>query len=184
MARRLILALVAIATLLAPWVMAPHQVEAAVSDVWQVLANISGRRLLVWRVPGATGQLLPGADNSYAIGSSSYRPSALYVVDTRTQQLHLDSVAVTTNTTLTVANGTQIRIGTLSANITLTLDTPAHYGDGAVLDIQDIAGTLDATHTVTITPGSGTINGVSTLALATAYGGKRIITNGTNFFAR
>lgn len=90
--------------------------------------------------------------------------------------------AITGNTTMTAAYGSQLLVGTISGNITLTL--PSSPRAGQVVDIQDADGVLDATHAVAITPAAGTINGASSLSLATAYGGKRCIYTGAKWVAR
>jgi hypothetical protein len=104
--------------------------------------------------------------------------------DLQANQLRLKPVAFTTNATLTVADGNQIRIGSVAGNVTLTIPSAVVAGNGYVLDIQNTGGNLDGTHTVTIATSGGNINGSATTTLATAYGGLRLISDGTNWFKR
>ena len=104
--------------------------------------------------------------------------------DMTANRFRLKPYAFTTNATMTVNDGDQVRIGSVAGNVTLTIPSAVTAGDGYVLDVQDIGGVLDGTHTVTIAATAGNINGSSTTSLATAYGGMRLISNGTNWFKR
>lgn len=92
--------------------------------------------------------------------------------------------AITANATLTVANASNIQIGTLAGNITLTIPSAVTAGAGAHLIIQDVGGTLDATHTLSINATSGNLNGAAMLNITTAYAGKDLESDGTNWFYR
>lgn len=66
-----------------------------------------------------------------------------------------------------------------SASITLTLT--GSYCKGQRITIADESGS-GATNTITVSPSSGTINGSSSLVLASNYGSMTIIYDGTNWF--
>lgn len=155
---------------------------ASAGDLWSVRGNLGGHKDLL-RVTSA-GHFLAGQNGVQNVGSNSVKWNAIYANDVRAGQIHLSPVAVTSNTTLTTASGNQVRIGSLAANITLTLPSAAVAENGAVIDVQDVAGTLDSTHTVVVVSTSGNINGSANTTIATAYSGKRFISDGTNWFAR
>lgn len=128
--------------------------------------------------------------SSYTTGTVEYATlwqddnGLIYSTDLTANRFRLRPYAFTTNATMTVNDGDQVRIGSVAGNVTLTIPSAVTAGDGYVLDIQDIGGVLDGTHTVTIATSAGNINGSSTTSLATAYGGMRLISNGTNWFKR
>lgn len=154
-------------------------IQAATGDLWTARGSLSSVYRDLVRVT-STGAFVPGQNNVQGLGSSSLRWSSIY-----TYQTHRKGVAVTTNTTLTVSSGQQVRIGSVSGNITLTLPSAVTAGDGAVIDLQDVGGVLDSTHTVTVNSTSGSVNGnASGVNVSTAYSGKQFISDGTNWFAR
>lgn len=139
------------------------------------------------RVNAATVDLVLA---KYSSGSAEYNTlwqdstPIIFASDFQANRFRLKPVAFTANATLTVESGSQVRIGAVAGNVTLTIPSAVTAGDAYVLDIQDISGALDATHTVTVNSTSGNINGSATASLATAYGGMRLISNGTNWFKR
>jgi hypothetical protein len=67
-----------------------------------------------------------------------------------------------------------------STGITLTLAS-GDRGDGTIRVIKDEAGNA-ATHTITITPQSGTIDGAASKTITSNYGVVRLYDDGTNYF--
>lgn len=155
---------------------------AADIAVWRDTQRLHSPILL--RLSSA-GHLLPGTTGVNNLGSSSFKYAAIYGNDVAAAQIHLLPKAVTANTTLVVADGNEIRVGSIAGNISIVIPSAVTAGNGAVLDVQDVGGVLDATHALAFTSTSGNINGsASALAYSTAYGGKRFISDGTNWFAR
>lgn len=159
-------------------------VEAATGDLWIRRGNPDGVQYRdVWRIT-STGNLVPGNTTSFNVGAATLLPNAVYSNDVVAYHSHPKSMTITANTTLTVANVSNIRTGALSGNITLVLPSAVVAGVDAKYDYQDVGGNLDATHTVTVSSTSGNINGSATQAITTAYSGKVWVSDGTNWFAK
>lgn len=104
---------------------------------WPVVQDISGNRKVTWAV-NKSGSVLPGADASYNIGSSSYRPANLSVVNVTARGLKNELSTVTANTTLTTASPAFILCSNATAVITLQNATTA--GAGYIQHVSNIAG--------------------------------------------
>lgn len=108
----------------------------------------------------------------------------MYAADMQLNRFRLKPYAVTTNVTLTIESGNELRIGAIAGNTTIQLPSAVTAGEGYIIDLQDIGGALDATHALAINATAGNINGSSSKAYSTAYGGLRFISNGANWFCR
>lgn len=105
--------------------------------------------------------------------------------DIQAQRFALKPYAFTANSTMTLADGNQVEIGAVAGNVLLTLPNPVSCPNH-IIDVQDVGGVLDATHTVNIT--SATVaninNSANQVSLATAYGGMRFYSTGTYWVKR
>jgi len=105
-----------------------------------------------WHV-NTSGMMLPGADKSYDIGSSSFRPRYIY------GNRQVTSVNAS-NTTLTSANVGVVALTNMTGNHTLTLPTATSAGIGAVITVIDTGGLISSTGNLTVNvTSSGNING-------------------------
>lgn len=159
-----ICALMALVLSVFAWGPVRKATAAAISDV------------IVWHSSGTSSYPLLWKDVNGLLVSRDITANAF----------RLKPYAVTSNTTLTltVNDGNEIRIGAISGNLTMTIPSAVVAGDGYILDLQDVGGVLDATHALAINATAGNINGASSKAYSTAYGGLRFISNGANWFCR
>lgn len=102
-----------------------------------VVQVISGDRLTTWAVSKA-GAMLPGADAAYNIGSSSYRPANLSVVNATMRAVKNEVSVATANVTLTTASPAMIIVTNATAVVTLQNATTA--GNGTIQHIVNAAG--------------------------------------------
>lgn len=160
-------------------------VEAASGDVAVLVrgTQASARRDLLRM--NSTFDLVPGVTAITDLGSSSLQfANAWFGSTLTTVGVVYVPTAITVNTTLTVADGTEHLVGTVAGNISITLPSAVTAGNGFIEDIQDKGGVLDATHALAINATSGNINGSASKAYSTAYGGLRFVSDGTNWFCR
>lgn len=146
---------------------------ADLGDIWALPGD-------VWRVT-SSGHLVPGANTTYDVGSSSKMAQSVYAVDLVANRVKvLSPVTVTSNTTLT-SNAAQVFIGSINGNRTYVLPSPAI---GQVVDIQDTGGNVSVNGNVTIDgAGSNTINGAANVTIEDAFGGLRLVGISTTAWA-
>ena len=63
----------------------------------------------------------------------------------------------------------------------MTLLAPGSLATGQIQIVKDEAGAAGS-HTITITPASGTIDGAASKTITTNYGSLKVYSNGSNYF--
>lgn len=76
------------------------------------------------------------------------------------------------------------QVGTMSASRICTLPAASAVNPGYEITIQDESGTVTSTNTIVVTrAGSDTINGGATFIIGKAYGGVKLVSNGTSVWS-
>lgn len=138
-----------------------------------VVQPISGLRKTTWQVNNA-GAMLPGADAAYNIGSSSYRPANLSVVNMTARGLKNEVSTVTANTTLTTASPAYILCSNATATITMQNATTA--GAGYIQHVANIAGSGN------VSIASASLIGGDASVNATVNTTKSFVSNGSAWY--
>jgi hypothetical protein len=141
--------------------------RATLGDLWAIASGNTD----VWRIT-SSGNLQPGADSTYAVGSSSAKVSTIYADDAEIDAIKHVPVTVTANATL-ADNTYAVFVGSINGNRTYVLPTPTI---GRRISIIDPAGHVNVNGNVTIDGAStNTVNGAANVTFSETYGRVELI---------
>ncbi len=149
-------------------------------------------------IRGDNGYILPGADNSQDLGSSSLRWANIYGVNVYAGDLYFTGTltggvgnfsrlkvngaevytirVVTVTSNYTASNGDVVLANASAGAITVTLQTPT---SGAVINVKKIDGSANA---VTIDGAGATIDGQTSIQITTQYESYTLVSDGSNWY--